>query len=885
MSDNEGSIFVGRQAQLSKLNDYWRNAFHKNQGRVIFVVGEAGIGKTSLLEQFSQNILKYYSGIQYAYAQCDQVAGDVSPYAPFVQILNDLTEQAAKKGDNWFVDYMREIGPDILGMVPAVGPLLTTAAKSLDFVWQRRHQKEELPEQFGQQNIFQQFTNSFLNIATKKNPLLICIDDWHWADTSSTNLLFHMARQLSNAPILLLTTYRPHDAKVREHPILDVRTEMERYKLCASVELEFLNRDEILTYLNHRFPKNQFDKAFIDWLLKITGGNALFTTEYINLLINEKLLTDEGRLIGDLNRITPPANVESVIRTRIGWLDRDARDMLAYASAEGEQFTTLLLSRLLDIKPLSIISSLRTIQETHQLISSLGDQSVYDQQTTVYHFVHALIHRTLYNMLEREERKEINRLLLELRGEIYNKTDDITKLKLLPELMTHAAEAQDYLAQARYALAAARAAAQSHAHVEALKNCAVGLQALAKIARPESEINNLRLRLLINRGWTEAFMGDLHQAMETNRQAETLARELEDGVRLFWILNRIGFDWRTLENYEQARKCYEEAISLAIQMDDKVKLGAGYHGLADIYWKQGQNKRALKWAQKALAIAEETDDKYALAQSYHQMGNICNAQRQPDLALDWFYRSAAINKELENKASLAWNYTNLAGTYHDQGDDEQSIPMYQQALAICREIGDRRCEAVIARGLGRIYLDRNDPDQAMVWYQNALNFWEKAGGRTEIMWAHQGMGHVYFQQGNYDQALEHYQPALALAEEVENRYGVAWVNYNIGLIHKDRGEFDQSLKRLEEASQIWHKLDNKQGQAKAVQDMGNIYETQGNYTQALDYYKKALTIRKKLGHQKDITEIREYIAVMKTKIAKPKNKESIRKNLGKKGPS
>jgi tetratricopeptide (TPR) repeat protein len=867
MPDNKDSIFVGRRAQLSELKDYWHTAFYKNQGSVIFLVGEAGIGKTALIEQFSQNILKYYSGIQYAYAQCDQVAGDVSPYAPFIQILNNLTEQAAKKGDNWFVDYMREIGPDILGMVPAVGSLLTTAAKSLDFVWQRRHQKEEPPQQFGQQDIFQQFTNSFLNIAIKKNPLLICIDDWHWADTSSTNLLFNMARQLNKSPILLLATYRPDDAKVREHPILNVRAEMERYKLCASIELEFLNRDEIVSYLNHRFPKNQIKQDFVDWLLNITSGNALFTTEYIKLLLKENLLTNEGQLIGDLNQIAPPTNVEAVIRTRIGYLDRDARDMLAYGSVEGEQFTTLLLSRLLDIKPLSLIGRLRTIEETHQLIASLGHQSVYEQQTTVYRFVHALIHRTLYNMLETEERKEIHRLLLELRGEIYNKADDVTKLKLLPDLMTHAAEAQDYLAQGRYALAAAREALQNYAHVEALKHCSIGLQALAKIAKPETEITNLRLRLLINRGWTEGFMGDLQQAIETNRQAETLARELGDNLRLFWILNTMGFDWRNLENYDQARYCYEEAISLAIQMDDKAKLGAAYHGLADIYWKQGQPEQALEWAQKALTISEETGNKYALAQSYHQMGLVYKSLGNHDLALDWFQRATAINKELENKGALAWNYMNIASIYHSQGNDEQSISFYQQALAICREIGDRRGESIIARGLGRIYLDLNDPDQAMVCYRNALNFWEKAGSKTEIMWAHQGIGGAYFQQGKYDQALEQYQTVLALGEEGEISYGLAGVYYNIGLIHKARGEFNQALERLEEAFERWHKVDNKQAQAKAIQNMGNIYETQGNYKQAIVYYKKAMTIRKKLGHQKDITEIRECIAALESKIA------------------
>jgi predicted ATPase len=217
----DNSIFVGRKTQLDELNSHWRDAFHKKQGKVVFLMGEAGIGKTSLVEQFSRSVLKNYSVVQYAYAQCDQVAGDISPYAPFVQVLNSLTEQAAKHGDNWFVSYMREVGPDVLGMVPVAGPLLTASAKSVDFVWQRRKQTrvaEADRSRFGQQDLFQQFTDTFRNIAANKNPLLLCIDDWHWADASSTNLLFHLARQLSDVPLLLLATYRPHDARSTSIP-------------------------------------------------------------------------------------------------------------------------------------------------------------------------------------------------------------------------------------------------------------------------------------------------------------------------------------------------------------------------------------------------------------------------------------------------------------------------------------------------------------------------------------------------------------------------------------------------------------------------------------------------------------------------------------------
>ena len=203
---------------------------------------------------------------------------------------------------------MREVGPDVLGMVPVSGSLLAVATKSVDFVWQRRKQSQAAEEhsRFGQQDLFQQFTDTFRNLALKKNPLLLCIDDWHWADTSSTNLLFHLGRQLSDVPLLILATYRPNDAQIRGHPIVSIRAEMERYQLCADISLDFLSRGEVVSYLRQRFPQIQFELEFINWLMKITSGNALFTTEYINLLLNEKLLTSEGRLVGNLIQLEPP---------------------------------------------------------------------------------------------------------------------------------------------------------------------------------------------------------------------------------------------------------------------------------------------------------------------------------------------------------------------------------------------------------------------------------------------------------------------------------------------------------------------------------------------------------------------------------------------------
>ncbi|MCL4298466.1 MAG: tetratricopeptide repeat protein [Anaerolineae bacterium] len=765
------AIFVGRQAQLVELERYWQEAYQQQKGKVVFLVGEAGIGKTSLVREFSQGVLAKYPQAQYAEAQCDQIAGDISPYAPFVQLLNNLTEQATRRGKHWSVEFIREIGPDILGMVPVAGPILATAAKGADFAWRKRRGEDaglDRPSQFGQQDIFQQFTDTFRNLARRKNPLLLFVDDWHWADTSSTTLLFHLARQLSNVPILLLATYRPHDAQARQHPILAIRTEMERYQLCAGVSLDFLSRDDVIAYLNSRFPKAQFEPNFIEWLLDITNGNALFTKEYVNFLENEKLLTSDGQLVGNLAQILPPANVEAVIRGRLGFLDQESRDMLAYGSVEGEQFTTLVLSRLLDLKPLSLLKRLRAIEETHHLIASLGQQIVYEQQTTVYHFVHTLIYRTLYNSLEAEERAEINRLLLELRGEIYAHADATTQARLAPELMAHAGEAQEYLAQARYAVAAAGDAAGRHAHAEALKQCSIGLQALEKITKATPEAEEIRIDLLLRRGRTEEKIGAQQQAFETYRQAEILARESQEKPRLVQVLNKLGWILRKLGNYEQALNYHQASIPLSEAMEDKMELAYAYHGLGLIHVRRNEDEQAWAFCRKALAIWEELAYERGIASIYDVLGTICRNQGNYEEALKWYHQAVTINQKLGNKSQLAWNYENIGVIFQRQGNIGAASKLYQQTRTIWEEQGYRRGSAIATYNMGRVYQIQSDYEQALICYREALTIQEELGDKSWIARSQNSIGQIYQAQGDFYQALSCYQKALTIREKLGN---------------------------------------------------------------------------------------------------------------------
>ncbi|MCB0191470.1 MAG: tetratricopeptide repeat protein [Anaerolineae bacterium] len=831
-------LFVGRQTQLEALSAYWESTIHHNQGQVIFLTGEAGIGKTTLAQEFSRRVLERYPQARYAAAQSDQVAGDISPYAPFIQILNSLTEQAVRRGNNWTTEYLREVGPDILEMIPVAGPLLAATVKTVDFVW-RRQRAARLGDadrsQFGQQDIFQQFTDTIRNIARNKNPLLLFIDDWHWADTSSTNLLFHLARQLHDAPVLLLASYRPHDAQVREHPILTIQAELTRYQLCHDLPLDFLSRPEVEQYLAHRFPTSKFEAHFIDELLKITSGNALFISEYLNLLVNEGRLTPDGQFTGDLSQLSPPENVEAVIRTRLGYLDRETRDMLAYGSVEGEQFTTLVLSHLLEVKPLLLIRKLRAIEETHDLIASLGQQSIYDHQTTVYRFVHTLIYRTLYNLLEEQERIEINRLLLELLGTIYERADAITQARLAPELMAHAAEAENYLAQARYALVAAEEAAKNHAHAEAVKQYSTGLHALDKLHKSTFEADVLRLDLLVGQGQVEDFSGAQQQAVATFRQAEVIARSRADQAKVVQILNNLGPVLRHLGNYGQAQHCYEESVFLAEQLGDQAGLARAYHnlGYAYAYGRSEQYVQALECYQKSLTILELLGDKAGIARAYDRIGRIYRSLNEYKQALNWLYQAVEINKKLDNKSQLARNYNSIGVCYTDLGDYQTAINWCKKALIIWQQIGYRRGEALAGKRISIIYDKQGDYEQALKWCQEALAIQKNLDDRPGMAWSYDGIARAYLGKNDSKRAIEAYLQAIIINQEMNDKIHLAWNYYRIGL----------------------------------------IYQNLEKYTEAYQYYQKAIVIRENLGNKKHIIETHQRIAEIESELAKSDKKE------------
>ncbi len=446
------SPFVAREAELARLNDHLAAAL-AGQGRVVFVVGDAGSGKTALVQEFARLAMAAHGDLLAVAGNCDAQAGVGDPYLPFVEILQLLTGdiEAKRAGGAVTPEHARRLwsalpqalealvtaGPDLIGrFVPGAALRLRAEACSpphLTLHGEAAHWREQLAAlgeqgcqlseswqpsaEQPQMRLLDQVT-AVLTTLARRQPLIVILDDLQWADAGSIALLFHLGRRLAGSRILLLGAYRPEPFA----SINSVATELTRLSGDTCVNLAEADGRRFLDAFLDREP-NRLDAAFRDTLYRHTSGQALFTVELL------RGLRERGDLVRDaegrwMARPTPsgttgpapdwerlPARVEAVIAERISRLSPECRTLLAAASVEGEEFTVEALARVLGIDEFALVQQLSgPLCKQHQLVraQSLRRLAAGGRRISTYRFQHNLFQKYFYRGLDDIERPRLH---------------------------------------------------------------------------------------------------------------------------------------------------------------------------------------------------------------------------------------------------------------------------------------------------------------------------------------------------------------------------------------------------------------------------------------------------------------------------------------------
>lgn len=631
--------FVGRELQLGRLEGFLGAAL-AGQGQVAFVSGEAGWGKTRLLEEFSRRVQTNHPDLIVAAGSCTTTTGLGNPYLPFREILRTLAADIEQKWTAGSISHAHALrlwrffpnvfealtkhGRHLVGAFVSEETLLQQAAVHEAIDQRLLKQMERLTKQtrdltpiVEQRHVFAEFGDVLQTLA-RRQPLLLILDDLHWADASSVNLLFHLGRQLTGSPVLILGAYRPEEITLLrdggQHPLAVLLTEFRRLFGDVRVDLEHVQPEQGQVFVDALLDlePNRLDREFRQMLVRHTGAHPLFTVETL------RDMKEQGDLIRDaagrwiarsaLNWNTLPPRVEGMIETRIRRLDDDLRGLLAAASVEGETFTVQVLARVQGKDERDLVRRLNQDGDRrHRLVHEQGIKRVGGRRLSIYRFRHNLFQRYLHSDLSESERaflhEDVGNALEDLYGQ---ETGEITV-----ELASHFQAAGTPEKAIPYLHQAGDRAIQLSANAEAIAHLSRGLELLSALpSTPER--SHQELAMTISLGEAQRYAGQISAAMDTYRRSASIAREL--GVSDKLALAALGFEearWRYNLPAAPAATLLEEALD-ALDDEDSVLRVRVLGGLVRALLATGTTANVETMAQEAVTAARQLDDPLAL---------------------------------------------------------------------------------------------------------------------------------------------------------------------------------------------------------------------------------------------------------------------------------
>ena len=784
--------FVGRESELAQLDAFIDGALD-GQGRVVFVTGGPGRGKTALLDDFTQRAMERHPELLVAGGKCNAYSGLGDPYLPYREVMAMLTGDVEGRWDagaistnharrlwatfSLVVQVLLDHGPHLLDVFVPGGALLSraSAAGEVYAPWLPRL-REQVQRDWGrsteleQSHLFQQATDVLAFVAQER-PLLLILDDIQWADVASITLLFHLGRHLANAnsKLLIACAYRPEEVALghngERHPLAKVMSEFKRTFGDVWVHLGQAEEVEERRFMDALLDSepNKLGDGFRDALFDRTGSHPLFTLELLEAMQERgDLLKDgdgawiEGHTL-DWGML--PARVEAVIEDRIDRLDPELQDILAIASVEGEHFTAQVVAEVRNAPERSTLRRLSgDLERRHRLVREQDEVYTGRRRLSRYRFGHVLFQDYLYKRLPQGERRLLHWEVAGAMETLYQGQLD----EMAVQLAHHFGHAGDHGQAFYYFALAGERAAHLFASGEAINHYTRAIQLAEKVHLDVVSLAGLYQ----GRGQACETVGDFEGARADYETALKFARDAGEQQVEWRALLDLGKLWRS-RDYHHAWDCFETALELARRADDLAVLAQSLNWMGNWYANDEKPQRAVAYHQEALKIVEQWGDRQELANTLDLLG-----------------------------------IANLLG-----GDLNSSIHYYNRAIPLFRELDERiriassligratLISALVWLGLVPVIPSPNAPND----FKEALRIAGEIGSTQDQAWVYWSSGLFHMVQGRFGRALEDSKNALRIASEIEHREYVVASRNSLGNCYVELFALEQAREHHEES--------------------------------------------------------------------------------------
>jgi signal transduction histidine kinase/tetratricopeptide (TPR) repeat protein/tRNA A-37 threonylcarbamoyl transferase component Bud32 len=807
---------VGREAEIKKVERRFDEAM-KEKGSLCLITGEAGIGKSRLVEEIKGYV--YEKNGLFIRGRCLNYENKF-PYQPFKDAIDEFVNKLMYLNKDIVAQKIARIKnsiSDLSGIVanlnPRIEKLFGEMKKLVPLEPERENQRSLLV-----------LSDFFCSLADQNQACVLFLDDLQWADESSLNLLIEILGKVSNSNLLVLGTYRNDEIRPGHKIELIKALVVEKNYHFEDIILKPLDYSHITCLIKNILGTNKGNKELSDYILKKSNGNPFFAINIIRELVETKVIQwDEGIWKEDIQRLNeiPVSNsLIDIILRRIKNLSKEQQELLRKAAVIGREFEIDLLYRLTTLNKTKVVNMIDDFIALQLLEHSMEHGRVL--------FVHDRIRDAFYHTLTEKNKRKIH-LQIALAIESMNQ-DHLDKFTY--ELAYHYVESGDQENALKYVIPAATKAQQSYANEEAIRFYQIGIELLEQ----KNEKTNPK--------WLSANeeLAKIYLTIGKNDEAILIANHLLNSIvdrnvkaRLFKTIGIAYFkkgDWVNCEeNLLYALNLLDEKVPknfIIILFCIKEYL---IYVLNDIFAKYGPHKK------KELEIIEK---KKEIIWIY--------------ITLSWMYILSNVKKFLYTTIRIMnISKSNIACTKEAAISivayasicmvipfSKKAVKYHNKSLNLRKNLKDEWGEAQSLQLLGFTYAWSNNHNESISKFEQSMNLFKKVGDLWELGMVLNGLSFEYYYIADYIKSLNYLNQYLQLSRKINDINGTYTALTNITQNHIELGDLFLAEKEL---SQLLISCKNNPSlECRALIKMGILYMEKLKFLKSITYFKKARDI-------------------------------------------
>ncbi len=749
--ETAASPLVGRSHEMETLNTCLKNLVSSSMGHAVFLIAEAGVGKSRINQEVKNQLQK--GDYQIIESIC-QAFNSATGYFTFSELFKQMFGIDSDDMEESMAEKVSQNIPLLLGLDS--GALVTEAREAIVFIGailglklgeEYDIQVDQMDAQEIQIAAFRSIAWFFERLALKK-PVVMVIENLQYADSTSVALIAHLIEKLKRIPLMLLLLMRPQ----KEHPSskLPMIAKKALENQCTEINFNRLVPAECDEMIRSLLDVKTLPEELLKMVRTRSDGNPLYIEEIVRSLVEEEIVekTDDGeiRVAKNFEEVSIPNSLHGMITARIDKLQSRLKDILNFASVIGPVFQFQLIQAVADQGDLE------------ERINQLVDMGLIFESKSFpeieYSFRNIMTREAVYSCLLLQKRKELHAKVAKEVERLYeNRLEDHYEV-----LARHFQQAGDLDKACHYLFQSGLRAKDAYAN----KDAEDYFQQAIQLAEGQDAPSVSLVEVYTFLSEVQELLGELDAAIDSRRKAMDFT---EDTLKKADTVRNIGriHEKRGVKN--EAMKAYDESADLLKDHPKSLEMGLLTMNRSWVLNRMHKYEEAMEKGLEALKILEPLEDQENIAQVYNNLSVICEHKGELDKAQDYNLKSLKLFSESGNKRKTANIYLSLGYLENKRKNLEAAIDHFNKSHEIMERIGNLFGAGTALMSKGRCYMDLERLDESESALLQSLRIHKDMGLKRKTAANELAIGKVYLAKGENKPARDHLEAARQVAQE------------------------------------------------------------------------------------------------------------------------